>query len=95
MSAVGDLKATAIAAGFNPEREYEGYSVEVLSYFVLKDEKLWTEVERNWALEIVSCKEHSHPDDVLMATLASLSETERAALRLRVKYALEKWDGEA
>jgi hypothetical protein len=92
MTAIENHRGPAIAIGFDPEGDYCGYNVEIFTYFILEDPKVIAELDKNWLREIAECPKHqSHPDDVLRATLASLSETEKAALRRRVQYAMEKW----
>jgi len=87
------LKATAVAVGFNPGGVFRDYSVEIFAYFILEDEHVKAEFEANWKREL-ECKQPSHPDDVLIATLESFSDLEKAALRRRVWVAFEKWDKE-
>jgi hypothetical protein len=87
------LQQTAIAVGFPAEEEFRGYNVEIFSPFILEDEFVIAELEKNWAREIAEVGEgKTHPDHVLKATLASFSEVEKAALRRRVRAAFEKWD---
>jgi hypothetical protein len=91
MIGLAKFQADAIAIGFDPEGEYRGYGVEVFTPFILEDPKVIAEFDKNWLRELAECPQQSHPDDVLMATLASFSETEKAALRRRVQFKKEEW----
>jgi hypothetical protein len=88
---IGDLKATAVAVGFNPDGEYRGYACDIFAFFILEDEIVKAEFEANWRRE-QECKQESRPDHVLLATLESFSDLEKAALRRRVWVAMEAWD---
>jgi hypothetical protein len=91
---IGDLKATATAVGFDPDGEYRGYTSEIFAFFILEDPQVIAELEKNWQREVAGCTQESHPDHVLLATLESFSDLEKAALRRRVWVAFEKWDKE-
>ena len=86
---------TATAVGFDPDLDYRGYQVQVLSPFILEDRAVASELDKNWRRELREAPgKHSHPDDILHATLVAFTETEKAAIRRRVLYAFERWDRE-
>lgn len=87
------MRDTAVAVGFDPDRAYRGYNVEVMTRFILEDRAVAAALDVNWRRELKECpQEHSHPDDILIATLQSMTDLEKAALRRRVYAQFEAWD---
>ena len=78
---IGDLEATALAAGFDPALgEHE---LSLLACVVLDDSWLMRLVNENCEYDDAAPGPHTHPDLILLATLASLSDSEKAGLRAR------------
>ena len=87
------LRDTAVAVGFAPDREYLGYNIEVLAPFIIQDPFVLDQINANASRENAACPaQRSHPDHVMAATLASLTEKEKAAVRRRVWAAFAEWD---